>query len=339
MESVEYQFEDEHFSGYVQLIRDVYPKYPLFAETRIADAKRAFNKANPFLRFGTWKNFLLCDKGKPIVHVSAIIDSRLPPGVGLVGYFDSLDDLTSAQEAFRLANGFLADKGIRFVRGPVDLTTWKSFRVSYPEHHQPFYLEPFTRGFYKNLFEGYGFTVAQNNISTAGMIGQINFLKFEESYNQLQQQGLTFDQVQARDLPGFLSAIWQISQETFRDSWSFVPISFDEFIYNLGISNDQSLVVNIAREGQRVVAFCLSAQDRYTDGRKRVIVKTLGALPGYQKFGIGRALLYMVYLKAKQDGIEEIIFSTMRSDNGLARNLSGRELEVYREYAVYELKL
>ena len=98
--------------------------------------------------------------------------------------------------------------------------------------------------------------------------------------------------------------------------------------------------VDVALEGQnRVVAFSLSAQDGYAGERKRVIVKTLGALPGYQKLGIGRALLYSVYFKAKEDGVEEIIFSTMRSDNGLARNLSGRTLNIYREYAVYELML
>lgn len=340
MESVEYQFEKEHLSEYVQLIREVYSGYPLFAEARVSDVQRTLNKGNPFLQFGTWKSFLLRDNGQPVTHISAIIDTRMPSSVGLVGYFDSLDDPVFAKEAFRLASGFLAGKGVRIVRGPVDLTTWKSFRVSYPERHPPFVLEPFTRSYYRDLFEGYGFTVAQNNISTAGMIDQIDSERFEASYDQLQKQGLTFERAETRDLPSLLPGIWRVSQETFRDSWSFVPVSFDEFIYNFGVSGDQSFFVDIVREGQnRVVAFSFGALDRYAGGRKRVIVKTLGALPGYQKLGIGRALFYLIYLTAKQDGIEEIIFSTMRSDNGIIRNLTGRALDVYREYTVYELTL
>ncbi len=340
MESVEYQFEKARFGEYAQLIRDIYSGYPLFAEARVADAQRALSSDNPFLKFGSWRNFFLCDKGRPVTHISAISDSRLPPGVGLVGYFDSLNEPVYAKEAVRLATEFLSGKGLRCVRGPVDLTTWKGFRVAYPEDQPPFLLEPFTRGYYRNLFECCGFVVAQNNVSTAGAIGQINFERFEATYDQLQQQGLIFERAAARDLPSLLPEIWRVSTETFRDSWSFVPVPFDEFIYNLGTPGDQPLWVDIARDEQnKVVAFSLSAQDGYAGKRKRVVVKTLGALPGYQKLGIGRALLYMAYLRAKQDGIEDIIFSTMRSDNGIIRNLTGRALDVYREYAVYELKL
>jgi hypothetical protein len=340
MEFVEYQFEKEHLSEYAQLIRDIYFEHSLFAEARVSDAQRTLNEDNPFLQFGMWRSFLVRDKGRPVAHISAIVDNRMPSGVGFVGYFDSQNDLAFAKESFRLASEFLFGKGVRFVRGPVDLTTWKSFRVSYPECHPPFLLEPFTRGYYRDLFEGCGFEVAQNNMSTVGTIDQIDFERFEATYDQLQKQGLTFERAEDKYLPNLLPQIWQVSQETFRNSWSFVPVSFNEFVYNLGASGNQSLFVDIAREGQcKIVALSLSARDSYTSEKKRVIVKTLGALPGYQKFGIGRALLYLGYLKAKQDGIEEIIFSTMRSDNGIIRNLTGRELDVYREYAVYEIKL
>lgn len=339
MESVEYQFEKEHLSEYVQLIENIYSEYPLFAEARVADVKRTLNESNPFLQFGTWKSFLLRENGQPVAHISAIVDTRLPSNVGLVGYFDSVEDLISAKEAFRLACKFFLGKGICFVRGPVDLTTWKSFRVSYPEGQPPFLLEPFTRDYYRELFEGYGFKVVQNNISTTGTINQIESKRLERSFDQLQRQGLNFERVKAKDVPNILPQIWKVSQEIFRDSWSFVSVSFDEFVFNLGNSGGQ-LFLDIACDiHNRVVAFSLTAGDIYVDGRKRTIVKTLGALPDYQKLGVGRALLYSVYSKAKEDGIEELIFSTMRSDNGLARNLTGRTLDIYREYAVYELML
>jgi GNAT superfamily N-acetyltransferase len=322
MEFSEYQFEGEHLSGYAQLIRDVYAGQPLFAEARVADMQRALCQDNPFLRFGTWRSFLLRDKGRPAAHISAIIDSRLPPGIGLVGFFDSINDSAFANEAFRLAVEFLAIKGVRFVRGPVDLTTWKGFRVSYPERHPPFLLEPFTRGYYRDLFKGYGFTVAQNNISTIGAIDRADVRRFEASYEELQKQGWVFERVEARDLLGLLPGIWQISTETFKESWSFVPVSAEEFLYNFGMSGNPSLFVDIAREEQnKVVAFSLSARDGFAGDRKRVVVKTLGALPGYQKSGVGRALLYMVHARAKQEGMDEVIFSTMRSDNAFELKL------------------
>jgi len=340
MEFVEYQFEKKYLSEYTQLIQDIYFAYPMFVKARVSEVQKALNKDNPFLKFGTWKNFLIKDKGKSVSHISAIIDSRMPSGVGLVGYFDSKESCSYAKEAFKLAGDFLSSKGIHFVRGPVDLTTWKSFRVSYPEGQPPFLLEPFTRGYYRKLFEDHGFKVVQKNISTTGTLNQMEVEKFEKSYNQLQKQGLNFCQVQTKDVPNILPQIWKISNEIFRDSWSFVSVGFDEFIFNLSNSDNQPLSLDIACDGHnKVVAFSLSARDSYAGERKRVVVKTLGALSDYQKLGIGRALLYSVYSRAREDGIEELIFSTMRLDNGLARNLAGRTLDVYREYAVYELML
>jgi len=77
--------------------------------------------------------------------------------------------------------------------------------------------------------------------------------------------------------------------------------------------------------------------DAYSGNHKRVILKTMGVLPEYQRLGIARALFYLVYLRGKQEDASEFIFSTMRADNEKIRDITGRAHHIYREYNVYEM--
>ena len=79
--------------------------------------------------------------------------------------------------------------------------------------------------------------------------------------------------------------------------------------------------------------------DFYSKTEKRLVLKTMGVLPEYQKLGIGSALFYLVYRRAKEENISKFIFSTMRQDNVGIKELTAHAKDVYRKYAVYELNL
>lgn len=340
MQVIDYTYENKYINEYTKLIRNIYAMYPLFAESRADEVNRMFNKKNPFLRFGIWKNFLVKNEGSSVAHISAIIDERLSFDVGLLGYFDAVNETAYADKAFDAAIGFLTKRRKKIIRGPVNLTTWQGFRVSYPEENPPFLLEPFTRGYYRNLFENYGFKTVQNNVSTIQKIDQTNFDKYELEYKNLKEQGFIFEIVDSKNLSSALPEIFDLAIETFGDSWSFVRISLDEFIYNFRNSATTASLIYIARDRKKKsVAFFLGASDTYAGNEKRVVLKTLGVLPEYQRLGIGRAIFYLVYLKGKQENVSELIFSTMRTDNETIRNLIGRAYDIYREYNVYELTI
>lgn len=340
MQIVNYTYEDRHVAEYAGLIKNIYEIHPLFAESKVHEANRMFNKNNPFLRFGIWRNFLIKDKGNTVAHISAIIDRRLSSDIGLLGYFDTINETVYAGKAFDVAIEFLTKNRKTIIRGPINLTTWQGFRVSYPEKDPPFLLEPFTRSYYRNLFENYGFKTAQNNVSTIQKIDQTNFDKYEPEYKNLKEQGFVFDAIDSKNLSSSLPEIYSLAIETFGDSWSFVRISFEEFVYNFLDSETTASLSYIVRDkNKKAVAFFLGALDAYSGNHKRIILKTMGVLPEYQRLGIARAIFYLVYLKGKQENITELIFSTMRTNNETIRNITGRMHHIYREYNVYEMAI
>ena len=340
MQIVEYAYEDKHIAEYASLIKNVYEMHPLLAELKVNEAKRMLNKNNPFLRFGVWRNFLIKDKGSLVAHISAIIDRRLSSDIGLMGYFDAINETIYAGKAFDAAIEFLTKNQKKIIRGPINLTTWQSFRVSYPEKDPPFLLEPFTRSYYRNLFEDYGFKPVQNNVSTIQSIDQTNFDKYEPVYKNLKEQGFVFDAIDSKSFSSSLPEIYSLAIETFGNSWSFVKISFEEFVYNVLDSKTTASLLYIARDKKKkAVAFFLGALDACSGDHKRIILKTMGVLPECQRLGIARAIFYLVYLKGKQENVTELIFSTMRTDNETIRDITGRMYNIYREYNVYEIAI
>lgn len=340
MQVIEYTSENKYINEYARLVKGIYAAYPWFAENRVQEACRAFNKKNPFLKFGSWKNFIIFDQGRPLAHISAILDTRLPPKVGLLGYFDAVNRMAYARKAFNQGVNFLTRNQKTIIRGPVDFTTWQGFRVAYPEKNPPFRLEPFTRGYYRNLFENYGFKTVQNNVSTIQKIDQTNFDSYKREYQNLKEQGFIFEAVNANNLPGVLLEIYNLVTKTFGESRLFVKISFAELVYNSRNSAEPYSLICIARDrSKKSVAFFLGAVDAIISRKKRLVFKTIGVLPEYQGQGIAQALFYLAYLKAKQKGVSELIFSTMRVDNQVIRKLTGSAPGIYRKYNVYELSV
>lgn len=329
--------EAEHLSFYAALLSDLYAAYPPVIQARIREAERNFGKANPFFSFGRSVSFLLTDGGKPAGHISAFLDDRLPKAVGLIGYFECSDDSGAAALLFDRACAHLSESGIRNVRGPVNFTTWQTFRVSFPENAPPFFTEPFTRGYYRNLFRQNGFTVSQSNISAAFPIDGTEFSRHEQHLLRLQQEGMMFETM-SRSGPDMLQDIYRLTGTIFADTWSFVPVTLHEFIYfSEGIVPllDGDFIFLVRGRDRTPAAFCFCAPDRYATGQQRLVIKTLGVAAGYRGRGIAKALLFLVHRTAQKRGFTEMIASTMRVGNDPIRGIIPCD-RIYREYEVFE---
>ena len=89
MRLIDYENDNGCIDKYAGLIKHVYRSYPLFAERRARQARNMLSNDNPFLHYGSRRNFLITENGKAAAHISAIIDSRMPSRIGLLGCFDS----------------------------------------------------------------------------------------------------------------------------------------------------------------------------------------------------------------------------------------------------------
>jgi ribosomal protein S18 acetylase RimI-like enzyme len=205
----------------------------------------------------------------------------------------------------------------------------------------PFVTEPFTRGYYRDLFKKYSFKVVQQNVSMIDEIERTGFSTFEKDLRMLEGEGLIFEVMNQERLSCFMRDIHDLTGKIFSGTWSFVAIDFDEFEY---ISSDTVSILDmdfiyvVRTQEQKPVAFCFSIPDRYSKTGERVVLKTMGVLPEYQGKGIVKALLYLLYRAARARKIPQLISSTIRLDNKRMRKLiKSATATVYREYEAYEL--
>ena len=329
------------FDSLVTLINEVYRDYPEYAQSRASRVATALDPMNPFFQYGTYQGFLAYSGGRPVAHACAIIDRRMDPAVGLIGFFESLPDKAYAQAVLREAIDSLAGQGVRAIRGPVDLTTWNGFRVSYPEESPPFSLEPFTRAYYRSFFHEQGFSVAQRNVSTLHGADQVSFQGYRPHFEALQARGFVFERAEEHRLPAVLPQVHRLVLQCFADTWSFVPISFEEFQYTFADPSQpfsEALIYVAYNPAGEPVGFCFGSLDWPHCG-KRAIVKSVAVVPMQRRLQVARALLYCVYLAGRERGASEFILSTMRDDNKQVRALTWGARKTYRQYEVYQLAL
>ncbi len=324
----------------VALVSRVYKEHPQYAKLRARMVMKALSPMNPFFGHGTCRGFLACSGEEPIAHACAIVDWRLP-GVGIIGFFESMLDSEAARLVLKEAVAFLAGSGATSIRAPIDLTTWNGFRVSYPDGEEPFFSEPYTRGYYRGFFAKGGFSIAQHNVSTIHTADQVGFDRFRTNREILETAGYAVKKVERQLIADLLPHVHRLIIDTFSDSWSFVPVSFEEFRYSfLDFAQGSSGVLgHIAyAPGGEPVGFCFGALDWPWNG-SRAIIKSVAAVAGERRLEIARALLYSAYEAAQERGASKFILSTMRDDNKRLRALIWGPRRVYRQYEAYELNV
>ncbi len=327
-----------YITGFETLTAEVYGSHPGYAANRAASMARAVDRRNPFFRYGEYIGFLAYDGGRPVAHAAAILDRRLDSSIGLFGFFESLPNGGYSKGVIREVAGALSERGVQTIRGPIDLNTWNGFRVSYPEDKPPFLLEPFTRGYYRSIFDELGFTVAQRNVSTLHARDEVGFDRFKGNLETLCADGFTFSTASRDTLPVLVRDTHSLVRECFGGTWSFIPISLPEFQYGAGrLGSADQLLLHVAYSPTgKPVGFCFGALDDAADGR-RAIVKTVAAAPMARRLEVARALLCDFFDSAADRGASQFILSTMREDNKQVRALTFGRRTVYRRYEAYEL--
>jgi len=323
---------------YQLLVSNLYKNYPKVAVAKIAEYKKSFSPQNPFFEYGNTENYFVFKNGRVIGHISAIVDDRFGD-IGSVGFFECENDQKYADILFDKAIKYLKDAGKKQCRGPINMTVWQNFRVSYPEKNPPFYLEPFTLEYYRDLFLKSNFIVSHQNITTIEPIGKTKIKDHQNFYSDSIKSGYTFELLNKENFKESISSIYSLTSRTFEGSYSFYKISKEEFQYSIqqyAETQSSHYIFVVKNSKKEPVGFFFAMPDKFNPELKRVILKTIGVLPEYRGLGLAKAMFYFVYKNATVDGFKKFVFSTMSIDNKQIKSLTGQENSLFRKYEVYE---
>lgn len=272
-------------------------------------------KLSDFLNSGERALFILLMQGGKQKAKAAIFLSGKRPLDAYLGCFEAQDEPRLTSLVLQAAVSWARQQGVRTVYGPIDKSTWQSYRYRTDEEAETFPWEPARQSYEE--WKKFGFQLASRYHSTAYRQTFLANMRLA-SYlfwwpaHKAQRLGYRVAPFHA-DWKENLETVYRIALDAFDSSYLFEPISFAEFtsIYaQLGQKLDFRPSFFLINPSGEAVGFVLAYYDA-----GYLVVKSLGILSSCQGSGLGRCLAYAVLKAGADDGLKAGIAALIRTGN------------------------
>jgi hypothetical protein len=318
------------FNLFHQVLENVYPKElqqiskHKFSQLHLSTCVVLIQNDKPIGRFSFYENPGLRFKDYKVASIGSYECAN-----------DSLLAKTLLDEAKKLAKS----KGYDYLLGPLEGSTWESFRFSVPSKHPFFFLEPFHHAYYLEQFEQNGFSVASNYVSNLDTQMSFSLDGLEKMEAKLKLNKLTIRNIRLDDLENELLKLAQFSNLVFAQNLLFSPIKEKDFVRKyLTIKPflDPDLVVFIENENAEIQGIAFAIKDLYDPSGETVVYKTIGRIKGEHLEGLGQYLVAKMNQIASGKGYKKAIQAFMIEDQAsVTISESIFRADVYKRHLLY----
>lgn len=260
--------------------------------------------------------------------------------LGVIGHF-AVDSRETASALLSHACRQLADRGCTLAVGPMDGSTWRSYRfVTQRGSAPPFFLEPNHPPEWPEHFTQFGFTPLAQYISNLNHDLNQEDRRGRECETRFHEMGVHIRLIDLERFEDELRSIYAIAARSFTHSFLSTPISEREFVechLPLKPYIRPELVMFAEREN-RAVGFVFTIPDWLQAERRveidTVIIKTLAVLPGRAYAGLGSRLVCRNQTMARELGYRHAIHALMHTAN-CSGAISRRYGNTMRRYTLF----
>ena len=334
---------------------------------------RQFSPDYPFYnRPGNDHRHFLAYEGSQVVgRASAMVNAAIKDedgsAVGLIGFFECIEDPVVATVLLDAARDWLRDQhGLRRIWGPMNFDIWHSYRFMTRGFDQaPFYGEPDNKAYYPAYFEAYGFA-QRREWDSFEVVGrdqlEAMIAASRQQHDRLVNDGYRFVSADNWDPSDETRLLHDLISRSFAGFLGFTPIALEEFAMlfrrsKAAVALPMSFVLHDPSDrpvGFAITYYELSAAVRAMHGRESPFSKAkfmvrrrqthrlnffaAGMVRDEQDRGMGfsKAGLFHVVDQALQHGYEDIIFALMASENRVQGLFRRAGQEPQREYVLYQ---
>ena len=336
------------------------------AELNLLTKKMLSNK-NPFLKHSEIALFLAIKRGVVVGRIAAIYNkthlSTYNDNAGFFGFFDTINNISVAKMLFEACGQWLADKGVKKIIGPTNLTTNDSCGLLIEGFQfSPMVLMPYNKDYYNHLCTQLGFTklIDLNSYSTNETV--------LDKYNHVYLRGLEKMKLNRITIRNLFSKTFQQDMAQLRlvynkvneNNWGFMPLNEEEF---REMANDLKTATPldltfIVEKGNEIIGFLIAVPNLnqifkfikngklFPFGifqfllRKRVVnsarIMILGVLDEYKNMGIDMVLYQHTKKALRKHNIFNVeacyVLESNQRMNHILRKLSEGIVKKYRIY-------
>lgn len=343
----------------------IYGCNPYWVPPLLRDQKVLFSSRNPFFAHAEVAYFLAWKGGETIGRVAAILNHLHihlhQEKAGFFGFFECLPDYEAAIWLLDAARGWLKEKGMQILRGPMNFSTNEECGFLLEGYDSsPFLMMPYNPPYYPDFMSRYGLRKAKDLLAYIVDIPKEVPPRLLRVAEAVKAEGVRVRTIDMRRFEGDIETIREIYNAAWSENWGFLPLSPEEIAWTA--CRLRPLVVPelalLAEVAGAPVGFMLCLPDynqalKRLNGRlgplglakflwyKRSItdfrVMVFGIRPGHRKKGID-ALLYLESLKAAHRlGYRRAELSWVLEDNVLLHRVAAFwGARPYKRYRVFE---
>lgn len=340
---------------FINLPEFIYRGDPNWVKPKMGTSPREFYvNANPAIRYHDMKLYLASEGNDLAGRIAVFVDNRYnsihQEKTAFFGFFESQDSSKVASELFSAAAEFAHSKGMSRLIGPVEFTTNYQAGILVEGFSRPTVLTPYNKEYYPKLLESNGFAKLMDlyayKLTAPSVPERLERMSAIQEKRNPDVEILNFRQA------GRLcnaSLITKLYNQSFYDTWGFVPMSNQEFtslLHAILLLNHWDLNFLACINGTPV-GLLLTVPDLYepqSPGHgsnqefNTLRVTVLGVLPSFRKRGIETRLGVMLIKDALAKGYKSFEFSYIMENNTAMNNYVNREfgMPVSKTFRIYE---
>lgn len=262
--------------------------------------------------------------------------------VACIGSYECVEDPEVSQELLRRAKALAKEKSYSTLTGPMEGSTWNSYRFSLHNEVPNFFMEPYHHTYYNQQFEAFGFKPLADYFSAIVQSEEIDFTRLLELEKRFQKQGAQIQSIDPGNFSRELEEMAQLSLAGFAANFLYSPIAVADFVRKYAAIKtymDPDLILTARNRVGELEAFIFCIPDLADPKRETIIIKSMVRKPGTPFKGIGSYLSLKVMQLAKEKGFKRVIHAMMISNNASLQISRKTKAKVFKEYRLYALSL
>ena len=240
----------------------------------------------------------------------------------------------------------LKKEGIEIIIGPLNGTTWNTYRyVTEKGSRRQFLLEPWNEDYSVSLFEKLGFKPLAGYISTVmeGMDsdGRRNLNKKIEKLKKFDYyKDIKVESAENKDLLTVLNKVYDLTVEAFKNNFLYSELEREIFL-KMYMSYEDKIIKKFFKMlylGDELIGYVFGIPDYAELGYKgkidTIILKTIAVSPEYNGKGMGYILINSLIEEAEKEGYENVIYALMHESN-VSKNIGLLLGNMLRKYTLF----
>ncbi|GAB2765820.1 hypothetical protein GCM10027275_04180 [Rhabdobacter roseus] len=255
-----------------------------------------------------------------------------------VGQYEATPEVPHGRQLLEHIAAEARALGAAFLLGPMNGSTWETYRFSLHHRYPPFFLEPYHHLYYHAHFAQAGLGAIGRYVSHKDTTLRFDHPEVLARDRALSAQGVVIRPIDLLRYEQELVRIHAFTALAFQKNFLYTPIDQDAFVQKYlparpFVHPQCTLLAEDAAQNLIGYFFCLD--DVWNQTEKSLIVKTLARHPAERWRGLGRVIGNRIYQIATGLGYQSIIHPFIfeqGTSTTLSSHFSGQS---YKEYILY----